>query len=232
MTFPLGLQDVVMSFNDRLLFHIPQLSLNPGEAVYLTGANGIGKTTLLKILSGLIKPTQGKVVGLSPWYQQVYGRRSQQAVYLHQSPYLFDTTVFKNIYYPIRFDSGLKRDKRAKALDAIRRVGLEHLTHEHISILSGGEKQRVAMARAWVTHPQILLMDEPSASLDQESISRLVLLAKDLLQRGTSLVITSHQQNALTELCQRQWEIKDHSVTDLPILQIIQEKQYVKSIAN
>lgn len=68
-------------------------------------------------------------------------------------------------------------------------------------MLSGGERQRVAMARAWIIKPSILLMDEPSASVVQESIDRLVILAKDLLARGSSIVVTSHQTNALTDLC-------------------------------
>ncbi|MCV5737013.1 energy-coupling factor ABC transporter ATP-binding protein, partial [Escherichia coli] len=87
----------------------------------------------------------------------------------------------------------------------LRMVGLETLADEHISVLSGGEKQRVAMARAWILKPSILLMDEPSASLDQESIERLVVMAKDLLDRGSSIVVTSHQANALTDLCKKQW---------------------------
>lgn len=95
--------------------------------------------------------------------------------------------------------------RRNEAIKALRMVGLEILADEHISVLSGGERQRVAMARAWVLKPSVLLMDESSASLDSESILRQVVLAQDLLNRGTSLVITSHQQNALTALCRRHW---------------------------
>lgn len=102
-------------------------------------------------------------------------------------------------------------------------VGLETLADEHISVLSGGEKQRVAMARAWILKPSILLMDEPSASLDQESIERLVIMARDLLERGSSLVITSHQTNALTALCKKQWWIKERQLIESPLLQIVKE---------
>ncbi|MGB2079513.1 MAG: energy-coupling factor ABC transporter ATP-binding protein, partial [Vibrio sp.] len=193
------------------------------------GDNGIGKTTLLKILAGLMRPTEGKIIGLPTWYDRLYRSRRQRHVYLHQTPYLFDDTVLNNIYYPLRFNRQPKREKQAKAFEAIKRVGLEHLAHAHISVLSGGEKQRVAMARAWVVSPQILFMDEPSASLDQESITKLMSLSQDLLDRGSSLIITSHQQNRLTELCQRQWWIKDHTLIDTPVLHIIQEKPYVKA---
>ena len=111
-------------------------------------------------------------------------------------------------------------------------VGLETLADEHISVLSGGEKQRVAMARAWILKPSILLMDEPSASLDQESIERLVIMAKDMLSRGASLVITSHQANALTEICKKQWWIKDNTLVESPLLHIIQDSVQENSYAN
>lgn len=101
-----------------------------------------------------------------------------------------------------------RQEKRAQVITALRKVGLETLADEHVSVLSGGEKQRIAMARAWIIKPAVLLMDEPSSSLDIESISRLTLLAKELLEIGSSLVITSHQQNELTQLCSKQWWIK------------------------
>ncbi|QSA19664.1 ABC transporter ATP-binding protein, partial [Vibrio furnissii] len=92
-----------------------------------------------------------------------------------------------------------------------------------------------AMARAWILKPSILLMDEPSASLDQESIDRLVIMAKDLLDRGSCLVITSHQTNALTTLCKKQWWIKDLTLVESPLLHVVkeeQEKTYVTSLSN
>ncbi|MCV6020766.1 ATP-binding cassette domain-containing protein, partial [Escherichia coli] len=100
-------------------------------------------------------------------------------------PYLFDGTVYENVVYGLKYQQDTPKDKRAQVIHALRMVGLETLADEHISVLSGGEKQRVAMARAWILKPSILLMDEPSASLDQESIERLVVMAKDLLDRGS-----------------------------------------------
>lgn len=108
----------------------------------------------------------------------------------------------------MKYQQDNAKDKRAQVINALRMVGLETLADEHISVLSGGEKQRVAMARAWILKPSILLMDEPSASLDAESIERLVVMAKDLLDRGSSIVITSHQTNALTDLCKNSGGLK------------------------
>ncbi|MDA0147585.1 energy-coupling factor ABC transporter ATP-binding protein [Vibrio sp. LaRot3] len=238
MTIKIAAQQLSMRFNDRVLFHIPELTIGPNDAIYLKGANGVGKTTLLKILSGLLKPTTGKVIAPNDNFAQRFFARSgrRDVVYLHQSPYLFDGTVYQNVAYGIRYQKHTQQDKRAKVINALRLVGLETLADEHISVLSGGEKQRVAMARAWILTPSILLMDEPSASLDQESIERLVVLAQDLISRGSSIVVTSHQNNALTDLCRKQWWIKDSTLVESPLLQIIteakQENTYATSNAN
>ncbi|WP_428773514.1 energy-coupling factor ABC transporter ATP-binding protein, partial [Vibrio sp.] len=219
-------------------FHIAHLSIGPNDAIYLRGDNGVGKTTLLKILSGLLVPSTGRLHAPNDsWFHRCFPNRGRKdVIYLHQSPYLFDGTVFQNVAYGIRFQKASSKDKRAQAIAALRMVGLETLVDEHVSVLSGGEKQRVAMARAWVLKPSILLMDEPSASLDQESIQRLVMMARDLLDRGSSIVITSHQRNALTDICRKQWWIKDSTLFESPLLQVIkqseQENNYASSNAN
>ncbi len=236
MTVKLDAKQLSMRFKDRVLFHIDHVSIGPNDAIYLKGDNGVGKTTLLKILAGLQKPTKGKVSNSQPWWRNVLSTSAHRdVVYLHQTPYLFDTTVYHNVAYGIRFSAHNTKDKRSIVINALRMVGLETLADEHISVLSGGERQRVAMARAWILNPSILLMDEPSASLDQESIERLVVMAKDLLARGSSLVITSHQANALTELCKKQWWLKDCTLTESPLLHIVKpnkEKSYVTSLSN
>ena len=136
---------------------------------------------------------------------------------------MFDGTVFDNVCYGLKFTINNRQMRRTEAINALRMVGLETLADEHISVLSGGERQRVAMARAWVLKPGVLLMDESSASLDQESIERQVVLAEDLLDRGTSLVITSHQKNALTALCRRQWTITNTKLIERADLQLVDE---------
>lgn len=217
--------DLSMRFKDRLLFHIPQLSLGPQEAVYLTGDNGVGKTTLLKILSGLQRPTTGRInLQNKSWLSRLFrGESKGGVIYMHQTPYMFDVSVFENVCYGLKFAIKDRRTRRSEAINALRMVGLETLADEHISVLSGGERQRVAMARAWVLKPSVLLMDESSASLDSESIERQVHLTEDLLERGSSVVITSHQQNALTALCRRQWTITNTKLVERADLQLVHE---------
>ncbi|MGB1974586.1 MAG: energy-coupling factor ABC transporter ATP-binding protein [Vibrio toranzoniae] len=239
MSIKITTQQISMRYKERVLFHIPELSIGPNDAIYLKGDNGVGKTTLLKILSGLLKPSSGRIQSPTQrWQHNLFPRlKFKDIIYLHQTPYLFDGSVYQNVAYGVRFNKQNQKDKRAQIINALRMVGLETLADEHISVLSGGERQRVAMARAWILKPSILLMDEPSASLDKESIERLVIMAEDLLQRGASLVITSHQTNALTDLCKKQWWLKDNTLTESPLLQVIkknkaQENIYAASNAN
>ncbi|WP_070971478.1 energy-coupling factor ABC transporter ATP-binding protein [Vibrio sonorensis] len=238
MTIQITAQQLSMRYKERVLFHIPNLSIGPNDAIYLSGDNGVGKTTLLKILAGLIKPSTGKVnASHDSWLQTLWARRGRtDVVYLHQSPYLFDGSVYDNVVYGIKYDSNDSKLQRNSVITALRMVGLETLADEHISVLSGGERQRVAMARAWVIKPSILLMDEPSASLDIESIKRIVVMAKDLLDRGASIVITSHQKNELTNLCHKRWLIENATLVESPLLQVIpetaHEQEYVTSNAN
>lgn len=217
--------DLSIRFKDRLLFHIPKLTLGPKDAIYLTGDNGVGKTTLLKILSGLQKPSTGTVnLQHNSWFTRLLKSNAKGGViYMHQTPYMFDGSVLDNVGYGLKFTIRERQKLRSEAINALRMVGLETLADEHISVLSGGERQRVAMARAWVLKPSVLLMDESSASLDQESIDRQVILAKDLLERGSTLVITSHQRNALTALCRRQWTISNTKLIERAELQLIRK---------
>ncbi len=239
MTIKITAEQLSMRFKERVLFHIPELTIGPNDAIYLKGENGVGKTTLLKILAGLLKPSSGKVIAPKDSWLKKWTRRNGRVdvIYLHQSPYLFDGSVYENVVYGLKYQNATAKEKRARVINALRMVGLETLADEHISVLSGGEKQRVAMARAWILKPSILLMDEPSASLDVESIERLVGMAKDLLDRGSSIVVTSHQSNSLTDLCKKQWWIKDKTLIESPLLyvipkQIAQESQYTSTNTN
>ncbi len=226
-------RDLSMRYQERTLFHIPKLSLGPQQAVYLSGANGVGKTTLLKILSGLVTPTTGQVnVKRGSLFARLLGfDKHTGAIYMHQTPYMFDSSVFDNVAYGLKYSLKDTRKLRTKVIKALRLVGLETLADEHISVLSGGERQRVAMARAWILKPGILLMDESSASMDAESVERQVILAHDLLNRGSTLVITSHQQNALTALCSRHWILSQTQLIERADLKLIDTNEENYAIA-
>ena len=221
---------LMMRFGERNLFQIEQLSIAAGEAIWLRGANGVGKTTLLKILAGLLKPTRGHTNLPRGWWARL-GQRDPGpglVTYLHQSPYLFDRSVHGNVAWPL----GQRAANEVRVFEALRRVELEALAREHISVLSGGERQRLAMARAWVLQPAFLLMDEPTANLDPHSVALMATLAQNLREQGSGLVIISHQSNALTDLCERQWTLARGRLHDTTPLKIVERYDPKQAISN
>jgi len=215
MRFQLELQDIRKSFSGRELFRIPGLTLEAGQGVYLEGENGAGKSTLMKIIAGLEKPDCGKV-NISPDNRTFWRKQHRQVIYLHQSPYLFAGSVADNVRYGLRLrlkDQTLIREKVEQALHWSK---LDHLAKQEAGLLSGGEKQRLALARAAVLDPALLLLDEPTANLDRASVSLVAELVQQLIvEKGTTCLISSHQQTVLTDLCQRRMQLKGGSLLEI-----------------
>lgn len=132
------------------------LAIQPGERVALIGANGCGKSTLLRLLHGLTQPTSGCVVS-DPALRQAM---------LFQKPYMMRQSVLRNLALGLWLRGLPWREAKASARVALERLGLSDLAERSARTLSGGQMQRVAMARAWALKPQVLLLDEPTASLD------------------------------------------------------------------
>ncbi len=183
----------------RLLLDIEQLAIDAGRAYVLTGANGSGKSTLLRVLAGLAGADiaqahfDGKAVRLSP-----YPKAMRDAiVYVHQHPVLFSTSLFHNVGYGL-LARGMARAEVAKRVEeAMSWAGLMHLRSSKPAVLSGGEKQRVALARARVLAPRLLLLDEPTASLDGPAKEQVIALIPTLLDAGGSVVIACHDRDLI-----------------------------------
>ena len=203
----LELTKVRQSFGEQDLFVIDQLQLISGSAVHLHGPNGAGKSTLMKIMAGLQKPTAGQVKRIADADESDL---QQAVIYLHQNPYLFDTNVRKNVEYGLR----LQGRKDPKKVDRVLQwAGLDHLQQRQAHLLSGGERQRLALARALVLDPALILRDEPTSNLDAGSLERIEQMLKDLHQRGTGFLLSCHQDNALTKLCNQHWRLADGSLS-------------------
>ena len=190
------------------------LSVAAGERVALVGANGSGKSTLLRTLHGLIAPTQGQV-------QQAPGVR--QAM-LFQRPHVLRLSALNNVALGLWLDraSGLRwAAAQTLALQALQRVGLQAVARQNARQLSGGQLQRLALARAWARQPDVLLLDEPTASLDPHAKREVEALMADFAsnqERPLTLVWASHNLGQVKRLATRVVYLEFGQVmADLPV---------------
>lgn len=215
MSLELNVDNLVKNFGQRKLFQIDQLHVGEGESLHLSGENGTGKTTLMKILAGLEKPCSGRVM-VTPKARRWWSDRIHpQVIYLHQTPYIFSGDVRDNVAYGLKLRSYSRQDVKLKVQQALAWARLEHLAEQPAYSLSGGEKQRLALARAWILTPSVLLLDEPTANLDQHSVRTVAELVTQLLDRGTTVMVSSHQSNAVTEQCGRRLHLKNLSLYEV-----------------
>jgi tungstate transport system ATP-binding protein len=186
----------------RRVLDIEHLALARGQVLLLGGANGSGKTTLLKLLAGLLVATGGvfRCLGatLAPRTAARFCRGRH--VYLHQAPYLFDGTVEDNVAYGLKLRGRDPGQRRIEIRDALAWADLAHLVHRPARQLSAGEQQRVALVRARILSPALLLLDEITANMDRDSRRRTYALVDDLRRRGSSVVFASHDPEPRTAL--------------------------------
>jgi len=186
--------DIYKSFGHRQILTGVKLNLCAGQCSLLTGANGVGKSTLLRICAGLEKPDQGKMdigLGRQIWEQQRHSLHTN-TVYLHQQPYMFDGNVLRNLAYAL--PSGLsKLERKQRIEEALHWAKLEAVASNPAKTLSGGERQRIAIARAWLREPTIMLLDEPTANMDQDARQRTLQLLHSLKEQGIALLVASHE---------------------------------------
>lgn len=174
--------------------NIGHLDFEPGRIYLLAGQNGAGKSTLLQLLALLLAPDRGEIhfAGAAVKGSAQRQRLRQQITLVEQSPFLFDTTVYENLAFGLRLRDvrgDLQRRRIARALQA---VGLEDFESRQANALSGGETRRVALARALVLKPKVLLLDEPTAGLDRESLPLFESCLAALPAAGVTVVVSTH----------------------------------------
>ena len=207
---------------ERIVFHDASLLIDRGEWVFLLGRSGSGKSTLLNLISGIDLPDQGEVVVDARVLNRLRERdrtlfRRNSIGFVFQFYNLIPTlTVEENVLLPLELAGHLTPELRDRARDLLEQVGLADRAASFPDRLSGGEQQRVAVARALVHHPKLVLADEPTGNLDAET-GRQVL---DLFQRmlrgtGTTLVLVTHSSE-VARLAGRLLTIRDGLLVETP----------------
>ena len=174
------------------------LVIEDAKFTAILGKSGSGKTTLMNIIGALDTPTSGTVknndVDLSTLKEdELADYRNQSTGFVFQSFYLEPSyTVLENVAMPLTIANMKKKEREEKALEIIKKLGLEDKAYKKANELSGGQKQRVSIARALVSNPSLILADEPTGNLDSQNGAEVMSLLKEIVKMGKSVVLVTH----------------------------------------
>lgn len=177
-------EGVAFSHEEKVLLGPCSFTLEGTGPTLVMGPNGAGKSLLLRLAHGLLIPTQGKVAWSSD-------QRPRQAM-VFQQPVLLRRSAVANLIHALAVNNVPRRERAKLAFEALERFGLTACANTPARVLSGGQQQRLALARAWVLSPQVLFLDEPTSALDPAAIKAVEAAVREFHQRGTRIVMTTH----------------------------------------
>ena len=195
---PLLVNKLCLSKKDQLLLDDISFKLESGAITIILGANGAGKTLLLKTCHGLLQPSSGAVL----WHEKDDNRVRKKQAMVFQRPVLLKRSVAANIDYALRLQGMVKSQRDERIDQALILAGLQHLKERYARILSGGEQQRLALARAWAVNPEVLFLDEPTAHTDPSATAAIEQLIKSFAQQGVKIIMTTHDLNQAKRLAE------------------------------
>lgn len=183
---PLSIAGVTFEVKGKLILSDINAEIGPGLRTVILGPNGAGKSVLMRICHGLLEPTTGTV----SWRTGSNGRRRQAMVF--QRPVMLRRSALANVVYGLKLAGESARESELRARDVLEAVGLEAQAHQPARMLSGGEQQRLALARAWALGPEVLFLDEPTANLDPGATRDVESIIMAIHAAGTKIVMTTH----------------------------------------
>lgn len=191
--------------NKQIALEIPDLSIQRGETLTVVGPNGAGKSTLLLVLARLLKPVRGDILYDGKSLLQIHELEYRRKIsFVFQAPLLMDMTVAQNVALGLKFRGAPKEEIQARLGKWMGQLGIESLSKRRASQLSGGEAQRVSLARAFVLEPELLLLDEPFAALDPPTHAKLLEdLSGILKQDHRTAVFVTHNLKEAAKLSHR-----------------------------
>jgi tungstate transport system ATP-binding protein len=188
-----ALREASVRFGEKIALRDVDFAVGRGERIALVGANGSGKSTLLRAVHGLLPLSGGhRVVGGAPRIAMVF-----------QRPFMLRLSVRANVELGLLLQRIPRRERRARAMHALERVGLAGEAERIGRVLSAGQQQRAALARAWALQPDLMLLDEPTASLDPSAKREVEALIDEFAAQGITVVMSSHNLGQVKRLASR-----------------------------
>lgn len=193
----LQIQNLKRTYDGKVALDISKLHIDAGSFIGIIGPNGAGKSTFVKLIAGIDPVLPGTIL----YNQKKLHKNSevyQKMTLIFQKPFLFRTSVFDNVAYPLKIRGEKKDVIESKVLTLLKDLGLEDLRDQKGKTLSGGEAQKVALARALVFEPELLLLDEPTANIDPQSIMVMERVLREFYERKrpTVIIVTHNIQQA------------------------------------
>ena len=192
---PLELENVSVRKNGKVILENIGLTFGEEGFTILMGPNGAGKSTLLRLLHGLERPRGGKV----QWAVAKEDSKLQQA-FVFQTPILLRRTMYENLIYPLRIAKVASEQAIKLTNEWMEKVNLADKSAVSAQLLSGGEKQKLAIARALITNPQVLFLDEPTTNLDGASTREIESILNSARDSGTRIIMTTHDMGQAKRL--------------------------------
>ena len=182
--------------------------IKKGEVVVVIGPSGSGKSTFLRCLNRLEEPSGGKIeldgIDITDKKVNINKHREKMGMVFQQFNLFNNHTILKNITLaPVKLGIMKKAEAEQRAMELLRRVGLEEKANAYPSQLSGGQKQRVAIVRALAMNPEVMLFDEPTSALDPEMVGEVLDVMKELAQSGMTMIVVTHEMGFAKEVASR-----------------------------
>jgi tungstate transport system ATP-binding protein len=185
---PLTLDNVCFQANGRLIIDRVTAEIVEGPRTVILGPNGAGKSVLMRLCHGLLRPTSGVVA----WGDNGTGGNPRRQAMVFQRPVMLRRSAFANVTYGLKLAGIARTERELRARDVLEVVGLADKAEQAARVLSGGEQQKLALARAWALGPEVLFLDEPTANLDPGATRELEAIVAAIRATGTKIIMTTH----------------------------------------
>lgn len=188
---PLVLENMGFAVAGHEIIRAVSCEITAGTRTVILGPNGAGKSVLMRLCHGLLKPTAGRVTWQNNPLRDTARRTRGQAM-VFQRPVLLRRSALANVMYALKLAGRPPADCRARAQQVLAAVGMAHLAKHPARVLSGGEQQRLALARAWALEPEVLFLDEPTSNLDPNATRLIEGIIDAIHATGTKIIMTTH----------------------------------------